>query len=115
MIVLAWAKGSVLLWYKEEGGGLGGLRGYDPSCLKMFFNKGSTRLHLHWVERVNFGNFGGEVWAKFNGVVIRAMRRELIMGFLGEDISKVLAPIRYNWFSQLGGLSDLGGDGGFVD
>ena len=24
VVVLAWAKGSVLLWYKEEGGGLGG-------------------------------------------------------------------------------------------
>ena len=22
-VVLAWAKGSILLWYKEEGGGLG--------------------------------------------------------------------------------------------
>ena len=37
------------------------------------------------------------------------------MGFLGESICKVLAPIRYNWFSQLGGLGDLGGDGGLVN
>ena len=24
-VILAWTKGSILLWYKEEGGGLGGL------------------------------------------------------------------------------------------
>ena len=33
---------------------------------------------------------------EFNGVVIGAMRRELIMSFLGEDILKVLAPVRYD-------------------
>ena len=52
---------------------------------------------------------------EFNGVVIGTMRGELIMGFLQEDIFKVLAPVGYNWFSRLGGLSDLGGDGGLVD
>ena len=46
----------------------------------MFFDKGFTCLHLCWVERIDFGNLGGEVWAKFDGVVIGAMGRELVMG-----------------------------------
>ena len=80
-VILAWTKGFVLLWYKEEGGGLGGFRGYDLFCL-MFFDKGFTHFHLHWVERIDFGDLGDEVWMKFNGMVIRVMWRELVMGFL---------------------------------
>ena len=34
------------------------------------------------VERVDFGDLGDEVWAKFNSVIIGAMGGELIMGFL---------------------------------
>ena len=34
VVILAWVKGSILLWYKEEGRGLGGFRGYNPSCLR---------------------------------------------------------------------------------
>ena len=83
--------------------------------LKVFFNKGFARFHLCWVEGIDFGDLGSEVWVEFNGVVIGTMRGELIMGFLQEDIFKVLAPVGYNWFSRLGGLSDLGGDGGLVD
>ena len=48
----------------------------------MFFDKGFTHFHFCWVESIDFGNLGGEVWVKFNGVVIGAMRRELVMGFL---------------------------------
>ena len=48
----------------------------------MFFNKGFTHFHLHWVERIDFGDLGDEVWMKFNGMVVRVMRRELVMGFL---------------------------------
>ena len=50
------------------------------SCLEVFFNKGFTSFHLHWVERTDFGDFGGEVWTKFNGVVIGAMERKLVKG-----------------------------------
>ena len=82
VVILTWVKGSVLLWYKEEGGGLGGFQGYDPSCLKMFFNKGFTCFHVCWVERIDFGDLGGEVWVKFDGVVIGAIRKELVMGLL---------------------------------
>ena len=82
VIILAWVKGSVLLWYEEEGEGLGGFQGYNLSCLKVFFDKRFTHFHLCWVERVDLGNFGGEVWTKFNGMVIRAMRGKLVMSFL---------------------------------
>ena len=82
VVILAWTKGSVLLWYEEEGGGLGGFRGYNLSCLKVFFDKGFTRFHFHWVERADFGDFGDEVWTKFNGMIVRVMRRELVMSFL---------------------------------
>ena len=94
---------------------MGGFRGYNPSCFKVFFNKGLASFHLHWVERVNFGNLWGEVRAKVNGMVIGAMRRKLVMGFLREDICEVFAPFRYNGVKRQGGLGDLGGDGGFVD
>ena len=52
---------------------------------------------------------------KFNGVVIRTMRRELVMGFLREDICEVFAPFGYDGITQLSSLGNLGGDGGFVD
>ena len=48
----------------------------------MFFDKGLASFHLCWVERVDFGDFGGEVRAQVNGMVIGAMGRELVMGFL---------------------------------
>ena len=62
----------------------------------MFFDKGFTGFHLHWVERVDFSDLRGEVWAEFNGVVIGAVWGKLVMGFLGEDIFEVFAPVRYN-------------------
>ena len=61
---------------------MGGFRGYNPSGLKVFFNKGFASFHLCWVERVNFGDLGGEVRAKVDGMVIGVMERELVMGFL---------------------------------
>ena len=48
----------------------------------MFFDKGLASFHLRWVERINFGDLGGEVRAKVDGMVIGAMGRELVMGFL---------------------------------
>ena len=39
---------------------------------------------------------------KFNGVIIRVVGGKLVMGCLGEDISEILAPVRYNWFDRLG-------------
>ena len=62
----------------------------------MFFNKGFAGFHLHWVERIDLGNLGGKVWAKFDGMIIGVMRGELVMGFLQEDICKVIAPFRYD-------------------
>ena len=81
----------------------------------MFFNKGFTHFHLCWVERIDFGDLGDKVRMQVNSVIIGAVRGELVMGCLGEDIFKVLAPVWYNWFSQLGGLSNLDGNGGFVN
>ena len=59
---------------------MGGLQGYDPSCFEVFFDKGFACFHLSWVERVDFGDLGGEVWVKFDGVVIGVMGRELVVG-----------------------------------
>ena len=81
-VILTWMKGSILLWYEEEGGGLGGFQGYNSSCLEMFFNKGSAGFHLRQVERIDLGNLGDKVWAKFNGMIIETMRGKLVMGFL---------------------------------
>ena len=81
-IILAWAKGSTFLWYKEEGRGLGGFRRYDMTSFEVFFNKRFARLHLCWIERIDFGDFGGEVWVEFYGMVIRMMRREFVVSFL---------------------------------
>ena len=47
----------------------------------MFFNKGFTGFHFCWVEGIDFGDLGGEVWVKFDGMVIGAMGRELVVGF----------------------------------
>ena len=48
----------------------------------MFFDKGFACFHLCWIEGINFGNLGSEVWVKFDGVVIGTMRGKLVMGFL---------------------------------
>ena len=61
---------------------MGGFRGYNPSCLKVFFDKGLAGFHLCWIERVNFGDFGDKVRVKVDGMVVWAMGRELVMGFL---------------------------------
>ena len=50
------------------------------SCFKVFFDKGFAHFHLCWVERIDFGNLGGEVRVKVDGVVIGVMGRELVMG-----------------------------------
>ena len=114
-VILTRAKGSILLWYKEEGRSLGGFRGDNSSGFQVFFNEGFTCLHLRWIERIDFGDLWNEVGAKFNGVVIGAMRGKLIMGFLGENISKVRTPVRYGRFNYPSCLGYLGGDGSFVD
>ena len=61
---------------------MGGLRGYNSACLEMFSNKEFAGFHLHWVERIDLGNLGDKVQAKFNGMIIGMMRGELVMGFL---------------------------------
>ena len=81
----------------------------------MFFNESFASLHLHWVERVDLGNFRDKVRTEFDGMVMGTMGGELVMGFLREDICKVFTPFWNNWFCWLGVLGDLGGDGGFVD
>ena len=60
----------------------------------MFFDKGFACLHLCWVERIDFGDFGSKIRMEFNGMVIRMMERELVVGFLREDIFEVLTPVR---------------------
>ena len=81
----------------------------------MFFNEGFAHLHFRWVEQIDLGNLGSEVGMKFDGVVVGAMGRELILSFFRKDILKVLAPFRYSWFDQSGSLGYLGRDSGFVD
>ena len=81
----------------------------------MFFNKGFTSFCLCWVKRVDLGNFEDKVRAEFNGMIIGVMRREMVMGFLREDICKVFTPLWDEWFHWLGGLGDLGRDGGLID
>ena len=65
----------------------------------MFFDKGFTGLHFCWIEQIDFGDFGNKVRMMVNGVIIGMVRGELVMGCLEEDISEVLAPVRYNWLS----------------
>ena len=81
----------------------------------MFFNEIFTSLHFSQVERVDLGDFGDKVRAQFNGMVVGMMERELVMGLLREYIHEVFTPLWYDWFCQLGGLGDLGGDGGLVN
>ena len=70
--------------------------GSTLSCLEMFFNKGFAGFHLCRIERIDLGNLGDKVWAKFDGMIIGMMRGELVMGFLQEDIHKVFASFRYD-------------------
>ena len=74
----------------------------------MFFNERFACFHFCQVEQIDFGDLGSEVGTEFDCVVVGAMGRELIMGFLGEDVLEVLAPLRYGWFNRSGGLGYLG-------
>ena len=81
-VVLTRVQGSVFLWYKEEGRSLRGFQGdYSPS-FQMFFDERFAHLHLCRVEQIDLGDFGSEVGAEFNGVVIGMVGRELVMSFL---------------------------------
>ena len=108
LIVLARSKGSIFFGYKEERGSLGGFRGDYPSSLQMFFDERFACFHFCWIERIDLGNLGSEVGIKFDCVVVGAMGRELIMGFLREDVLEVLAPLRYGWFNRSSSLGYLG-------
>ena len=79
---------------QRRKGKLGGFQGDYPSSFQVFLNEGFASFHFCWVERIDFGDLGSEVGMKFNCVVVGAMGRELIMGFLGEDILEVLTPLR---------------------
>ena len=81
----------------------------------MFFDKVLASFHFCQVEAVDFGDFGGKVRMKFDDVVIETMGRELVMGLLGGDVSRVFAPFRYDWFCCLDSLHNLGGDSGLVN
>ena len=94
---------------------MGGFQRNNSSGFQVFFNKGLACLHLHRIERVDFGNFGNEVGAKFDGVVIGTMRGELVMSFLREDVCEVFTPIGYDWFYRSRCLSNLGRDRCFMD
>ena len=79
-VILTRMQGSTFLQYKEEERGLGRSRGYNPSCFKVLFDESFASFHLHWIQQVDFGNFRDKVRAKFNGMIIGAMGRELVMG-----------------------------------
>ena len=64
----------------------------------MFLNKGFTGFHLCQVKRIDLGNLGDKIQAKFDGIIIGMMGGKLVMGFLREDIGKVFAPFQYDWF-----------------
>ena len=48
----------------------------------MFFDEGFACLHLSRVEQIDLGDLGSEVRAEFNGMVIEAVGRELVVSFL---------------------------------
>ena len=81
----------------------------------MFFYEGFTSLHLGRVKGVNLSNLWDEIGVKVDGMVIGVMRRKLVMGFLKENIHKVLTPFWDDRFHWLGTLGNLDGDSGFVD
>ena len=115
LVVLARLKGPILLWHKEERRSLGRFQRNYPSGFQMFLDEGFACLHFHWVEQIDLGDLGSEVGMKFDCVVVGVMGRELIMGFLGEDILEVLALFRYSWFDRSSSLGYLGRDGGFIN
>ena len=59
-IVLAGAKGSILLGDKKKGESLWGFQWDDATSLKVFFNKSSTGFLFLGIEGVYFGDFGYE-------------------------------------------------------
>ena len=60
----------------------------------MFFNEQLACFHLEGVQWVYLGDLWDKVGFQVNDVVIWVMRWESFVGFLGEDIGKVLAPLR---------------------
>ena len=60
----------------------------------MFIDEGLARFLFLWVKRVHLSNLWNKRRLKVDGVVIGSVGGKNIMGFLGEHIVKVGAPIR---------------------
>lgn len=75
MIVLARAKGTIVLGDKEKRSSLERFGRNDISCRPMFINKESAGILFFWVERVNFGDFRNEKVFQFNGMIKGAVWR----------------------------------------
>ena len=79
----------------------------------MFLKEGFASHHLLEIEGVYLGNFRSKHGLKINGVVIRSMGWEFVMGLLREYILKFLALIQNSRFILASVLHDLGGNGYF--
>ena len=69
------------------------MTGVQTCALPIFFNKRLARLLFLRVERVYFGDFWNKRGFKVYGVVVRSVRGKEIVGFLGEYVFEIRAPI----------------------
>ena len=91
MIILAWMKGFIFLWDKEEQGSLGGFGRNNVANLEMFFDKCLANIFFSGVKWIDLGNLGNESVLEVDGMIKWTVRRELFVCFLRENIGEVSA------------------------
>ena len=114
-IILARAKRTIFLCYKEKGSGLWGLGWNNSSGLKVFIDEHLACLLFLWVERVYLDDLWDERGFKVNGVVIWSVGRKDIVGIFREHIFEVGPPIRDFLVGGLRSLGEFGGQGNLVE
>ena len=83
-VVLTWTESSVFLFDKEEGSGLGGVRGADFSSAEVFVKESFGGEAFVGGERVEFSNFGSEGVSEVDFVIIGSRRGNMVCGFFSE-------------------------------
>ena len=92
-----------------------GLGWYNSSSFKVFFDKCFACLLFLRVERVYFGDLWDKRGFKVYGMVVGPVRRKEIVGFLGEYIFKIGAPIGDLLFWGFGQLCEFSGYRDFIE
>jgi hypothetical protein len=59
LVILDWAEGTILLFYKEEQGSPGRVSLFNVAQMLILINSFARCFHLSWAKRISFTLYGG--------------------------------------------------------